>query len=128
MTDYVRTRMLAAYAKHYTIAWPCRADRPVQLRQGPPDRPRRCQGAEPDRCGERGPGARKPDLHITTGTGFATHDFVWISRNLSGDAKLSDITSAMAVLSLMGPKAWQILSHHSPDDLSNAGFPFGTAG
>ena len=67
------------------------------------------------------------DYHIVTGTGFATHDFDWISRNLSGDAHLADVTSAMAVLSLMGPKARDILARHSPDDLTNAGFPFGTA-
>ena len=67
------------------------------------------------------------EFHIVTGTGFATHDFDWISRSLQGEAHLSDITSAMAVLSLMGPKARDILSRHSPDDLSNTGFPFGTA-
>jgi 4-methylaminobutanoate oxidase (formaldehyde-forming) len=33
----------------------------------------------------------------------------------------------MAVLSLMGPSARDILSRHSPDDLTNAGFPFATA-
>nr|MCU0829858.1 aminomethyltransferase family protein [Tabrizicola sp.] len=38
-----------------------------------------------------------------------------------------DFTSSMAVLSLMGPKSREILSRHSPDDLTNAGFPFGTA-
>jgi sarcosine dehydrogenase len=66
-------------------------------------------------------------FHIVTGTGFATHDFDWISRNLTGDAHLSDATSAMAVLSLMGPKAREILTRHSPDDLTNPGFPFATA-
>lgn len=67
------------------------------------------------------------EFHIVTGTGFATHDFDWIARNLTGDAHLADITSAMAVLSLMGPKARAVLSGRSPDDLTNAGFPFGTA-
>jgi sarcosine dehydrogenase len=67
------------------------------------------------------------EFHIVTGTGFATHDFDWISRNLAGEAHLTDLSSAMAVLSLMGPAARDILSRHSPDDLTNAGFPFGTA-
>lgn len=67
------------------------------------------------------------DFFIVTGTGFATHDFDWIARNLQGDAHLADITSSMAVLSLMGPKSREILSRQSPDDLTNAGFPFGTA-
>jgi sarcosine dehydrogenase len=66
-------------------------------------------------------------FYIVTGTGFATHDFDWISRNLQGDAHLADVTSAHAVLSLMGPKARDILARHSPDDLSNTGFPFATA-
>ncbi len=68
-------------------------------------------------------------FYIVTGTGFATHDFNWIARNLPEDARatLTDVTSGSAVLSLMGPKARQILSRVCPDDLSNAGFAFGTA-
>ncbi len=66
------------------------------------------------------------EFHIVTGTGFATHDFDWIARHLAGEAHLADITSSMAVLSLMGPQARSILSRHCPDDLTNATFPFGT--
>ena len=67
------------------------------------------------------------DFYIVTGTGFAVHDFDWISRNLCGDVQLVDVTSGSAVLSLMGPKARDILQGLTRDDLSNAGFPFGTA-
>ncbi len=67
------------------------------------------------------------EFYIVTGTGFATHDFDWITRNLSGDCQLTDVTSGSAVLSLMGPNARAILSRVCPDDLSNAGFPFATA-
>ncbi|MEO8243622.1 MAG: FAD-dependent oxidoreductase [bacterium] len=67
------------------------------------------------------------EFYIVTGTGFATHDFDWISRNLSGDCALTDVTSANAVLSLMGPLAREVLARLCPDDLTNAGFPFGTA-
>lgn len=67
------------------------------------------------------------EFYIVTGTGFATHDFDWISRNLTGDAHIVDVTSAHAVLSLMGPKSREILTRHSPDDLTNSAFPFGTA-
>jgi 4-methylaminobutanoate oxidase (formaldehyde-forming) len=69
-----------------------------------------------------------PDrYHITTGTGFATHDFDWISRNIpaGADAHLVDVTSAYAVLSLMGPKARDVLQALTRDDVSNAAFPFG---
>jgi 4-methylaminobutanoate oxidase (formaldehyde-forming) len=69
-----------------------------------------------------------PDqYYIVTGTGFATHDFDWISRSIpaSLDARLTDVTSAYAVLSLMGPRARDVLSALTGDDVSNAGFPFG---
>jgi sarcosine dehydrogenase len=69
----------------------------------------------------------RDEFYITTGTGFATHDFDWISRNLAGNAQVTDVTSAHAVLSLMGPGSRDILQALTPDDLSNAGFPFATA-
>ena len=69
------------------------------------------------------------EFYITTGTGFATRDFNWISRNLPDGAKchLVDVTSGSAVLSLMGPRARDILSAVCGDDLSSEGFPFGSA-
>ncbi len=66
--------------------------------------------------------------YIVTGTGFATRDFHWISKGLAGfDARLTDVTSSNSVLSLMGPRARDILGKLCPDDISNAAFPFGTA-
>ena len=71
----------------------------------------------------------RDEFYIVTGTGFATHDFDWISRNIPAGARaeLVDVTSGSAVLSLMGPEARDILAQVCPDDLTNAGFPFGTA-
>ena len=71
----------------------------------------------------------RDEFYIVTGTGFATHDFDWISRNIPAGARaeLVDVTSGSAVLSLMGPEARDILARVCPDDLTNAGFPFGTA-
>lgn len=68
-------------------------------------------------------------FYIVTGTGFATHDFDWITRNIPTDARcqLLDVTSGSAVLSLMGPQARAILAAVCDDDLTNAAFPFGTA-
>jgi 4-methylaminobutanoate oxidase (formaldehyde-forming) len=65
--------------------------------------------------------------YIVTGTGFATHDFDWISRSIPEglDARLIDITSQNAVLSVMGPRARDVLQSLTRDDLSHAGFPFG---
>ena len=66
--------------------------------------------------------------YIVTGTGFATHDFAWIARHIRDglDARLIDVTSAYAVLSLMGPKAREVLQAVTDADMSNAAFPFGT--
>lgn len=63
-------------------------------------------------------------FYITTGTGFATRDFDWILRHLKG-AEAVDLTSGQAVLSLMGPKARDILAAVTAADVSNAAFPFG---
>lgn len=68
------------------------------------------------------------EFYLVTGTGFATHDFDWIHKNIPEDGKvqLSDITSSKVVLSLMGPNARDILSQLSDADLSNEAFPFGS--
>ena len=55
-------------------------------------------------------------------------DLNWLRRHL-GDAfaVVTDVTAAEAVLCVMGPRARDLLAAVSPDDLSNAGFPYGTA-
>lgn len=67
--------------------------------------------------------------YIVTGTGFATHDFSWIRRSIPGgfDATLVDVTSANAVLSVMGPRSREILQSLAEDDLSNQAIPFAHA-
>jgi 4-methylaminobutanoate oxidase (formaldehyde-forming) len=67
-------------------------------------------------------------FYIVTGTGFATHDYAWIRRHIpaGSNAHLVDVTSAYATLSLMGPKARDLLAAVSADDLSNDAFPFAT--
>ncbi|MFZ1467447.1 MAG: FAD-dependent oxidoreductase [Paracoccaceae bacterium] len=69
------------------------------------------------------------EYYIVTGTGYATHDFNWIAKTIpdGANAQLFDITSSNAVLSLMGPKARQVLQAVTRADVSNAAFPFGTA-
>ena len=66
------------------------------------------------------------EYYIVTGTGFATHDFDWIKRNIPAglNAQLFDMTSAYAVLSLMGPNARKILQSVTRADLSNEAFAF----
>ncbi|WP_171205099.1 FAD-dependent oxidoreductase [Ruegeria sp. HKCCA0235A] len=68
------------------------------------------------------------EFYIVTGTGYATHDFDWINRSIPEgmNCQLFDITSSNAVLSLMGPKARDVLAAVTRDDVSNSGFKFGT--
>jgi 4-methylaminobutanoate oxidase (formaldehyde-forming) len=67
--------------------------------------------------------------YIVTGTGFVTHDFSWIRRSIPDglDATLVDVTSATAVLSVMGPRSREILQSLAEDDLSNEAIPFAHA-
>ena len=67
------------------------------------------------------------EYYIVTGTGFATHDFDWISRSIPEglDARLIDVTSSNAVLSVMGPRSRDVIQSLTEHDMSNAGFPFG---
>ena len=66
--------------------------------------------------------------YIVTGTGSATRDHTWVLRHLPKDAdvRLLDVTSAFAVLPVMGPLARALLQQLTPGHVSNAAFPFGT--
>jgi 4-methylaminobutanoate oxidase (formaldehyde-forming) len=68
------------------------------------------------------------EFYIVTGTGFATHDYDWISRQLpeNCNAQLFDVTSAYCVLSLMGPRSREILQSVTRTSLDNTEFPFST--
>ena len=56
-------------------------------------------------------------------------DIVWLKRHIPDEAHVfvRDVTSAMPMLALMGPKARGLLSAISPADFSDAAFPFGTS-
>ncbi|HHY48942.1 MAG TPA: FAD-dependent oxidoreductase, partial [Alphaproteobacteria bacterium] len=65
-------------------------------------------------------------FYIVTGTGFRTHDLAWLRDHLPrGDVRIMDITEDWGTLSLMGPKARDVLSRVTGADVSNAAFPFG---
>ncbi len=71
-----------------------------------------------------------PDSYfIVTGAPVATHNFDWIRRNIPADARVSltDMTSAYAVIGLMGPRSRELLARVTDTDLSNEAFPFLTA-
>jgi sarcosine dehydrogenase len=73
--------------------------------------------------------ARLADDHfyVVTGTGFRTHDFAWIGEHMlkGANAMLTDITEEFGTLSLMGPKARDVLSQVTGSTVTNEAFPFG---
>ena len=68
------------------------------------------------------------EFFIVTSSGTGVHDFDWISRNIDADlhASLVDVTSAHAVLGIMGPRSRDLMARLVKNDLSSAAFPFGT--
>lgn len=55
-------------------------------------------------------------------------DLAWLRRHVGEVfAVITDVTAGEAVLCVMGPKAREVLARVSPDDLSNAAHPYGTA-
>lgn len=65
-------------------------------------------------------------FYIVTGTGFRSHDAAWIADHLpKGDVTLADITEDWGCLSLMGPRAREVLAKVAGADVSNGAFPFG---
>ena len=68
-------------------------------------------------------------FRITTGAAARTHDLDWLRRNIPPEARVSltDVTSAQAVLGVMGPRARDLMAAVSGADLSNEAFPFATS-
>jgi glycine cleavage system aminomethyltransferase T/glycine/D-amino acid oxidase-like deaminating enzyme len=63
---------------------------------------------------------------IVTGSAQATRDADWIRRHIgeSEHAVLTDVSALYCVLSVMGPKARELLARVSPDDLSPEALKF----
>ena len=66
---------------------------------------------------------------IVGGAETEVRDFYWLKRQMPDDAHcvLTNVTSSMGVLSIMGPKARDLLQSLTPADMSHAGFPFATS-
>ena len=66
---------------------------------------------------------------IVTGGAMGLHDLDWIEAHLphDGSASLSDISTGHCCIGLWGPRARDLLSRVSEDDLGNAAFPYLTA-
>jgi 4-methylaminobutanoate oxidase (formaldehyde-forming) len=64
--------------------------------------------------------------YIVTGTGFASHDFHWISTHVQPglNAELTDVTDDYSVISVFGPRSRDLLASITTEPLDNNAFPF----
>ena len=67
------------------------------------------------------------EFFIVTSATSQVRDFHWLKDHIPDEAHafLTDITSAQAVLSIMGPKARDLLTTITNSDVSHNAFPFG---
>ena len=63
---------------------------------------------------------------IITGTSFGLHDSEWIKKHMPKDGSviMREITSAYAMLNVIGPKSRKLLEKASSNDISNEAFGF----
>lgn len=66
---------------------------------------------------------------IVTAAETEIRDWSWLKRHIPQDARcvLTNVTSGMGVVSIMGPKSRNLLQSLTPDDLSHDGFPFASS-
>ena len=67
-------------------------------------------------------------FRVVTGGSTGMTEKKWLVDHLpdDGSAQLTDLTSAWTTFGLWGPRARDVLRACTEDDVSNAGFPFGT--
>ena len=66
---------------------------------------------------------------VVSGAETETKDLQWLKRHLEPAAHCiaTNVSSAMGVISIMGPRSRELLQCLSPQDLSHAAFPFGVS-
>jgi 4-methylaminobutanoate oxidase (formaldehyde-forming) len=71
-----------------------------------------------------------PDRYlVVTAAATQVRDLAWLRDHIPTDSRAiaTDVTSAHAVLGVMGPNSRALLATLTPADLSNEAFPFGTS-
>ncbi|MDP2293036.1 MAG: FAD-dependent oxidoreductase [Actinomycetota bacterium] len=71
-----------------------------------------------------------PDsFYVVTGSAFGAHDMGWIRTHSPDDGSVivRDLTSARAVLNIVGPKSREVLQSVCEDDIGNAAFRYAKA-
>jgi sarcosine dehydrogenase len=68
-------------------------------------------------------------FYVVTGSAFGTHDMGWVRANSPDDGSVvvRDLTSARAVINIVGPKSREVLQSVCEDDVSNATFKYAKA-
>ncbi len=61
---------------------------------------------------------------LITGSGFGVRDSAWVRRHLPDAIAMRDVTGAYATLNICGPRARDILSLVTDDDVSNEGLGY----
>ncbi len=64
---------------------------------------------------------------VVTAAATRVRDLDWLRRHLPSEVAARDVTEELPVLGVMGPRARELLAGLTTADLSNDGFPFGTA-
>ncbi len=64
-------------------------------------------------------------FRVVTGGAAGMSDKKWFRDQLVGGAQLADLTTAMTTIGLWGPRARDVLSGATSEDVSNEGFKFG---
>jgi glycine cleavage system T protein len=66
---------------------------------------------------------------VVTAAETETRDFAWLKSHIAGDAHavLTNVSSGMGVISIMGPRSRELLQSLTPADLSDAAFPFASS-
>ncbi len=65
-------------------------------------------------------------FYVVTGSQFGARDSGWIRQHLPDDGAVTidEVTSACAVINIVGPRAREILQATTDDDLSSEAFPY----
>ncbi|WP_135466889.1 GcvT family protein [Crenalkalicoccus roseus] len=66
---------------------------------------------------------------VVTAAASQTRDLAWLRRHIPEEARTQavDVTSGLATIAVMGPRARALLARLTDADLSNEAFPFGTS-
>ena len=63
-------------------------------------------------------------FYLITGSGFGVRDSGWVAKHLPPSVNIRDVTNALAVINICGPRSRDVLQAVTDMDISNSAFPF----